>query len=234
MSTSSTLAEDIVVRGITIPAGSTFHDDEPFDDRVFSLARATVVHGVSVTAGSTLEVAPFPPPVAAVFSLLLLPLYPWFVWRRYRDVVATGLVVIEPAEALRVGDVEVRAGDRLWLDRKRLVALRISSPRIIDGHELDIATITFAENGRPRSIMLYRSQRLGDLPCFGSGLVGTEVLVDGVGRVRRCVLSEDAVVGGKVYARGTRIDRDENGHVVASKPMRIDVALYSPRPGVMR
>jgi hypothetical protein len=231
---TSTLAEDLVLRGITIPAGSTFHDEDPFDDRVFALARDTIVHGVTVTAGSTLEVAPFPPPLTVVYTPLLLPLYPWIVWRRYRDVVVPGVVAIETAEALVVGDVEVYAGDRFWLGRRGLVALMIRSPRIIDGRELDVATISFGDDGRTRSILLYRPHRLGGLPCFGSGRVGTDVVFDEAGRVRRCVLSEDTVIGGKAYVGGTRIDLDENGDVTATRSMGIDVARYSPRPGVVR
>lgn len=233
MSTSGILAADLVLRGVTIPAGSTFQDAEPFDDRVYSLARATIVHGVQVTAGSTLEVAPFPPPLSSCFSLLLVPLYPWFAWHRYRDVVRPAVFAIEPADPLTVGNVEIHGGDRLWLGRGGLVALMVRSPRILDGHALDGGTVTFGRNGRARELMLHRSQRLCDLPCFGSGLVGTEVLLDDEGRVRRCVLSEDAVLRGKGYARGTRITFDDHGRVIATKVMRIDVALYSPRPAFM-
>jgi len=233
MSTSESLTADLVIRGVTIPAGSTFHDAEPFGDRVFSLARATIVHGVDVTAGSTLEVAPFPPPLSACFSLLLVPLYPWFAWHRYRNLVRPAVFAIEPADPLIVGIVEIHAGDRLWLGRDGLVDLMIRSPRIIGGHALDSGTVTFGRNGRAQKIMLYRSQRLCDLPCFGSGLVGTEVLLDDAGRVRRCVLSEDTVFRGKSYARGTRITFDDTGRVIATKVMAIEVALDSPRPAIM-
>ncbi|MBX3190070.1 MAG: hypothetical protein KF819_23795 [Labilithrix sp.] len=228
-----TLESDIVVRGVTIPAGSTFHDEEPFDHRIFVLSRSTVVHGARVAKGGTLEVWPFPPPVSVVVSALLLPLYPWFAWRTYRDVVAPARFGVEPVEPLIVDGVEIRAGDRVWLERRGIASLTIGSPRVIEGHALETGTVMFATGGRPRSVILYRSQALGGLPCFGSGLVGTDVLLDEAGRVRRCVLSEDALVDGRRYARGTRLDLDESGRVRATKAMNVDVALYTPRPDVM-
>lgn len=213
-----TLARDLVVRGVTIPAGSTFLDEEPLDDRVYTISRATVVHGVEVAVGSTIAVGCFPPPISACFNLLLVPLlYPLLVWWRLWELVVEAVFVIEPAEPLRVGDVPIHRGDRIRLGRKGLRSLTMRSPRVIAGHELETGTVRFERPGRAREIVLYRPQRIRGIPCVGSGLIGTEVLLDEAGRVRRCVLSEDAMLGGTRYRRGTRITLDERGRVTATK-----------------
>lgn len=79
---SGTLAHDFAYRGVVLPEGSTFFVDDPLDVAHVTLARATSVHGRRVAGGSTLELAPLPPPLAVVYTLVLLPLYPLFAWRR--------------------------------------------------------------------------------------------------------------------------------------------------------
>ncbi len=209
------LAESIVVRGVTIPAGSTLIVDEDLDCRAFTLAHATVVHGVEVAAGSTLSLAAFPPPIT--FNLLLLPLYPWVAWRCFWDDVAPRTVEVLLAAPVRIGDLDAHAGDRVWLDRNGLRSIMLRSPRVIAGYELQTGTVAFATNGRPREIVLYRSQRLGAIPCHGSGLVGTEVLLDDAGQVRRCVLSETMASDGRRYPAGTRVTFDHRGRIVRAK-----------------
>jgi hypothetical protein len=180
------------------------------------------VHGIAFAEGSVIERETFPPPLSVCLVAPLLPLYPLFAWQAYVRVVRDEEVVVDPAAALSIGDLSIERGDRLWLRRGgRVDSWLLGSPRDVRGHRLETGCVWFDEEGRIREIMLYRPQVLAGLHVFGSGLIGTQVVFDEAGRVRRYVRPD-----------GARTTLDATGRVVREKPMRVGVALYSFRPDI--
>jgi hypothetical protein len=227
---SGTLARDVDFRRVTLPAGSTFWHDVDFDYIGVRLSRSTQVHGVEVTRESELE---FPPRARVYLHPLLLLLAPWLLFSSWRSRV-DGRVTVIPAEPLllRIGhdEIEVRARDRLGCDRHGVRDLLLASPRDVGEDRLRTGWLTFDRSGAMKGLLLYRSQELRGFSVFGSGLAGTELRFWPSGRLRRFVLADDAVVDGRRWSRGTRIDLDERGCVCGSRPVDIDVGTYVFRP----
>lgn len=224
---------ETALRGIVFPPGTRAWRDEDTGALHFVAGAALDVHGHRFAAGTHLELAAFPPPLSVVMVAPLLPLYPWFAFEELRSAVIAREVAIDPALPLRIGDLAVEPGDRVWLRRGGVVSsLLLGSPREVRGHALETGCLSFDRRGAIRSIMLYRSQLLARLPAFGSGLVGTDVRFDRDGRVRHIVLADSLERGGRTYARGTRLHLDERGRVVRAERIDVDRALYTFRPDI--
>lgn len=222
------------LRGIRFPPGTREWRNEDTGALHFVAGGDVEVHGHVFAAGAELELEAFPPPVSVVAFAPLLPLYPWIALRVWRSAIVEREVAVDPATSTRIGDLDVEPGDRLWLQQGgRVIALLLGSPRRLRGHHLETGCVTFDAHGVLAGVKLYRSQQLAGWPAFGSGLVGTDVLFQRGGGVRRLVLAEPVEIDGTAHERGTRLDLDERGHVVRSKRLPVDVALYSPRPDLM-
>lgn len=231
---SGTLSRTVWVRGVQIPDGSQFGTDCDFCYFWVRLAAATKVHGHELASGSVLEFAPVPPPLSAVGFFFLLPLYPFLAVRSLGDLRAQR-VTVTPSAPLQIGPFPVLAGERILLSKDgRLEEWSLRSPRVVQGLPLQTGWLTFDRKGRLRELMLYRSQVLLGVPCFGSGLAGTEIRLHEDGSLARLVLAEDHRIGGADHPRGTRLDLAPDGSVKRRRLLKIDVAMYTPRPPTSR
>ena len=231
---SGTLSRSVGIRGIRIPEGSQFGTDCDFGYFWVRLAAATNVHGHEMAPDSVLEFPPVPPPLSAVGFLFLLPLYPFLVVHSLRDLAAQR-VTVTPSAPLQIGPFPIEAGERILLSKGgQLEEWSLRSPRVVQGLPLQTGWLTFDRRGLLRELMLYSPQVLLGLPCFGSGLAGTEIRFHEDGSLARLVLAEDHRIGGAFHARGTRLDLAPDGRVKRRRTMKINVALYTPRPATFR
>ncbi len=75
-------------------------------------------------------------------------------------------------------------------------------------------------DGALRELVLYRSQLLLGVPCYGSGLVGTELRFHRGGSLARVVLAEAHAIDGVLYPRGTRLHLSPEGKVIRSRAVK--------------
>ncbi len=230
---SGVLGRDFVIRGIRLPKGSKFWHEEGPDFIAIALSAGTQVHRLELAAGSRLEL---PPWFATPFHVLIFVLFwPLILVRGIRGVIR-GEVTVIPSQPLllRVGELEIpiEPNDRIACDRRRVLGILVSSPRMIGSDQLSTGYLGFDAEGRWRELTLYQPQEFRGRLIFGSGLVGTGVKMFEDGRLERFVLGEDADIDGRKYARGTRITLDRNGRVRKAMKLHIDVPLYTMRPEV--
>lgn len=229
---SGTLARAVVFRGVELPEGSQFGTDCDHDHFWVRLAAPATVHGHLAPSGSSLEFPSAVPPLAAIGYLVLLPLYPVLVVASLRDR-ARQRVVVTPAGLMEVGEHTLLTGERAELSKSgRLEAFCLRAPRFVRGLPFETGWLHLDQSGAVREVMLYRPQRLLGVPCFGSGLAGTEIRFHANGSLARLVLGEPHAIFDVTYPRGTRLDLTQEGKVRKARAMSIDVALYTPRPDV--